>query len=235
MARSRSLLRVLLAVLILLCAAQAMAQSARIEGIVTDNTGGALPGTTVTATQVATNVARSVVSDKDGAYAITPLPVGDYRVQFELSGFKTATVPVTLTVDQVARVDMKMELGAVTESVTVVAAAPVIEKTTSYIGSLIAEEMVENLPLNGRNFTQLATLSPGVTRGIPGSNAAGGGSGTDAETFRYSEFGGAALSVNGLREQFNNYMIEGVDNNESLVNSIAYLPSPEAIREFNVR
>ena len=234
MARSRSLLRVLFAVLILLCAAQAMAQAARIEGIVTDNTGGALPGTTVTATQVATNVARSVVSDKDGAYAITPLPVGDYRVQFELSGFKTATVPVTLTVDQVARVDMKMELGAVTESVTVVAAAPVIEKTTSYIGSLIAEEMVENLPLNGRNFTQLATLSPGVTRGIPGSNAAGGGSGTDAETFRYSEFGGAALSVNGLREQFNNYMIEGVDNNESLVNSIAYLPSPEAIREFNV-
>lgn len=235
MARLQATVRALFAVVAIVCAAQAMAQSsARVEGIVTDKTGGALPGTTVTATQVATNLTRTVVADKDGAYTITPLPVGDYRVQFELSGFKTATVPVTLTVDQVARVDMKMELGGVTETMTVVAAAPVIEKTTSYIGTLIPQEMVENLPLNGRNFTQLATLSPGVTRGIPGSNSSGGGSGTDAETFRYSEFGGAALSVNGLREQFNNYMIEGVDNNESLVNNIAYLPSPESIREFNV-
>jgi hypothetical protein len=223
------------AALVLLCAASAFAQSsARIEGIVTDNTGAMLPGTTVTATNAATNVGRTVVTNKDGAYTITPLTVGDYNVVFELSGFKTATVPVELTVNEVARVDVAMELGGVSETMTVVAAAPVIEKTTSYIGSLIPEEMVENLPLNGRNFTQLATLSPGVTRGIPGSNAAGGGSGTDAETFRYSEFGGAALSVNGLREQFNNYMIEGVDNNETLVNSIAYMPSPEAIQEFNV-
>src|SRR5437773_9304429 len=146
MAKFQSYLRVTFAVVVLICAAQAMAQgSARIEGIVTDNTGGALPGTTVTATHLATNVARTVVSEKDGAYTITPLPVGGYRVQFELSGFKTATVPVTLTVDQVARVDIKLELGGVSETVTVVAAAPVIEKTTSYIGTLIAEEMVENL------------------------------------------------------------------------------------------
>src|SRR5437764_5783995 len=105
MARLQSSVRIVFAVLVIVCAAQAMAQSsARIEGIVTDNTGGALPGTTVTATHIATNVARTVVSEKDGAYTITPLPVGDYRVQFELSGFKTATVRVTLTVDQVARV-----------------------------------------------------------------------------------------------------------------------------------
>ena len=142
------------------------------------------------------------------------------------------TSPVTLSVNQVARMDFKLALGGVSEAMTVVAAAPLIEKSTSEISTLIDEKQIENLPLNGRNFTQLATLVPGVTRGIPGSNAAGGGSGTDAETFRYSEFGGAALSVNGLREQFNNYQIEGIDNNESLVNSIAYLPPPEAIREF---
>ncbi len=236
MTRSWHLLRLaLLVAMVLLCAASALAQStARIEGTVTDESGGNLPGVTVTATNTATNVARSVVTEGDGNYIITPLPVGDYNVHFELSGFKPANVPVELTVNEVARIDMKMQVGGVAEAITVVAAAPVIEKTTSFIGSVIEEELVENLPLNGRNFTQLATLSPGVTRGIPGSNAAGGGSGTDAETFRYSEFGGAALSVNGLREQFNNYMIEGVDNNESLVNSIAYLPSPEAIREFNV-
>jgi Carboxypeptidase regulatory-like domain/TonB dependent receptor len=222
-------------ILLLLAAANAVAQStARIEGIVTDKSGGALPGATVTATHIETNVARSVVTDGAGAYTITPLSVGGYRLQFELSGFQTAETNVTLTVNQVARIDTQLNLTGVTETLTVVASAPVVEKTTSFIGTVIEEEMVENLPLNGRNFTQLATLSPGVTRGIPGSSASGGGSGTDAETFRYSEFGGAALSVNGLREQFNNYMIEGVDNNETLVNSIAYLPSPEAIQEFGL-
>lgn len=235
MRRLSQFLRMSFAAALLVFVPTAFAQSsARIEGIVTDNTGSTLPGTTVTATHVATNVSRTVVTDKDGAYSITPLSVGDYNVQFELSGFRAANVPVELTVNEVARVDIQLQLGAVTESLTVIAAAPVIEKTTSYIGTVIEEEMVENLPLNGRNFTQLATLSPGVTRGIPGSSASGGGSGTDAETFRYSEFGGAALSVNGLREQFNNYMIEGVDNNETLVNTIAYLPSPDAIQEFNV-
>ncbi len=235
MTRYRHYLRSLLVAVVVICAASALAQStARIEGTVTDPTGGSLPGVTVTATNNATNVSRTVVTDTEGAYIVTPLVVGDYTVRFELSGFKAANVPVELTVNEVARVDIKLEVGGVTENITVLAASPVIEKTTSFIGSVIEEELVENLPLNGRNFTQLATLSPGVTRGIPGSNAAGGGGGTDAETFRYAEFGGAALSVNGLREQFNNYMIEGVDNNEALVNSIAYLPSPEAIREFNV-
>lgn len=206
----------------------------RIEGIVSDTTGSALPGTTVTARNVDTNQSRVVVSDSDGAYSITPLAVGSYQVIFELAGFRTNTIPLELNVNQVARIDPKMELGGVSETMTVTAAAPVIDKVTSYIGTLIDEEQVENLPLNGRNITQLATLVPGVTRGIPGSNASGGSGGTDAETFRYSEFGGAALSVNGLREQFNNYMIDGVDNNETLVNSIAYIPSPEAVREFGV-
>jgi uncharacterized surface anchored protein len=173
------------AALVLLAAVSAMGQStARIEGIVTDGTGSSLPGATVTATHVETNVTRTVVTDSNGAYTLTPLSVGDYRVRFELSGFRPTEVPVELTVNEVARVDVKLELGALTDTLTVVAAAPVIEKTTSFIGTVIDEQMVENLPLNGRNFTQLATLSPGVTRGIPGSNAAGGGSGTDSETFR---------------------------------------------------
>ena len=231
--RARSFLAFLSA--LLLVALPAAAQStARIEGTVTDSSGAALPGATVTATNVETNVARVVVTDRDGAYTITPLIVGDYRVQVDLSGFRSSATPVTLTVNQVARIDVELQLGGMSETVVVTADAPVIDKTTSYIGTLISEEQVENLPLNGRNITQLATLSPGVNRGIPGSSASGGGGGTDAETFRYSEFGGAALSANGLREQFNNYMIDGIDNNETLVNSIAYLPSPEAVQEFGV-
>lgn len=222
-------------VLVVITTGSVFAQSTgRIEGLVTDSSGSALPGVTVTATQVETNVSRTVVTNPDGQYSIPSLPVGDYIVHVDLSGFRARTSTVTLAVNQVARIDVRLDPG-LSETVDVIAdAAPVIEKTTSFIGTLIAEEQVENLPLNGRNVTQLATLAPGVNRGIPGSSASGGGSGTDAETFRYSEFGGAALSVNGLREQFNNYLIEGIDNNETLVNTIAYLPSPETVREFTI-
>lgn len=221
--------------LLMLGARTATAQStARIEGLVTESSGNALPGVTVTATHLGTNISRTAVTNNEGLYSFPSLPVGDYRVQADLSSFRGQSSNVTLTVNQVARIDMQLDLG-ISETLDVTAdAVPVIDKTTSFIGTIISEEQVENLPLNGRNFTQLATLVPGVNRGTPGSNASGGGSGTDAETFRYSEFGGAALSVNGLREQFNNYMIEGIDNNETLVNSIAYMPSPDAIREFSV-
>ncbi len=210
----------------------AQTTTARIEGIVTDGTGAVLPGVTITATNVGTNAARTDMTDSKGAYTITALPVGNYRVRVELSGFNSQASPVTLTVNQVARMDFKLRPGGVSETVTVTAAAPVIEKSTSEISTLIDQKQIENLPLNGRNFTQLATLAPGVNRGIPDSNAAGQSG--QAETFRYGEFGGAALSVNGLREQFNNFMIEGLDNNETLVNTIAYVPSPETIKEFSL-
>ncbi|MGZ8866930.1 MAG: outer membrane beta-barrel protein, partial [Thermoanaerobaculia bacterium] len=232
--RTSSLLPVSLLLIVLFAPAVLAQSTARIEGIVTDNTGAPLPGATVTALHVETNQSRVAVTGSDGSYTITPLAVGDYRVSVELSGFRSSVTPLRLRVNQVARIDVPLALGAVTETMTVTAAAPLIEKSTSHISTIIEEEQVENLPLNGRNFTQLATLVPGVTRGIPGSSASGGGGGTDAETFRYSEFGGAAISVNGLREQFNNYMIDGIDNNETLVNSLAYMPSPEAIREFGV-
>lgn len=233
---SRFLRSVAFALLIICLAIPAFAQTptGRVEGLVTDASGAVLPGVTVTATNVGTNAARSDVTDARGAYSIAALQAGDYLVTADLTGFQRQESRLTLTVSRVARIDFKMRLGGVAESVTVTATAPAIEKTTSEISTVIDSKQIENLPLNGRNFTQLATLAPGVNRGIPGSNSSGGGSGTDAETFRYSEFGGAALSVNGLREQFNNYLIEGIDNNETLVNTIAYLPPPDAIREFSV-
>lgn len=221
-------------VLVFLCALPLCAQAptGRIEGNVADGTGAALPGATVTVTNTDTNTSRVDVSDGKGAYSFPALSPGNYRVQADLSGFRTETSAVKLEVNQVARLDFKLLLGGVSETVTVTAAAPVIEKSTSEISTVIEEKQIENLPLNGRNFTQLATLAPGVNRGIPGSNSAGQSG--QAETFRYGEFGGAALSINGLREQFNNYMIEGLDNNESLVNTIAYIPSPETVREFSL-
>ena len=230
--RSRSFFG-FLAVALLITIPAAGQATGRIEGIVTDAGGSAIPGVTVTATHLGTNQSRIVVTDSEGLYTMPSMPVGDYRVQADLSGFRPSASTVTLNVNEVSRIDLKLDPG-VSETLVVTAAAPVIEKSTSHIATVIEEEQVENLPLNGRNFTQLATLAPGVNRGVPGSNSSGGGAGTDAETFRYSEFGGAALSVNGLREQFNNYMIEGLDNNQTLVNTIAYMPSPETIQEFNV-
>src|SRR5947209_3683797 len=109
----RSFLRVAFALtLITLIAGGVAAQStARIEGLVTDVSGGVLPGVTVTATNVGTNATRVDVTDRSGAYTITPLPVGDYRVLIELTGFKPETTPVTLTVGQVARMDFKLQVG----------------------------------------------------------------------------------------------------------------------------
>jgi hypothetical protein len=221
-------------VLALLGAGPAWSQSAtaRIEGVVTDESGAAVPGAAVTATSLGTNVAKAVKTDSKGGYVLTPLPVGAYQVVVQMQGFKRATANVTLTVSQVARIDLKLPLGAVSEQIEVTGATPIMEQSTSAMGTMIDSRQVENLPLNGRNFTQLATLAPGVNRGTPGSIA--GGEQGNTESFRYGEVGGAALSVNGVREQGNTYLLDGVDNNETLVNSIVFFPPVEALQEFRV-
>jgi hypothetical protein len=210
----------------------AQSTTARIEGVAKDETGAALPGVSVTGTNSGTNFSKTAVTDGEGNYILTPLPIGNYVVKAELSGFQTTTTRVTLTVNQVARIDFDLKLGTQTETVEVVGAAPILDKSTSTLGTVIDSTQVENLPLNGRNFTQLATLAPGVNRGVPGGNASG--SQGNAETFRYGEVGGAAISANGVREQGNAYFYDGVDNNERLVNTVVFFPSPEALQEFRV-
>ena len=108
-----------------------------------------------------------------------------------------------------------------------------VDSVSSDIGTTVQSKQIEDLPLNGRNFTQLATLIPGVTRGVPGNAATG--QGNNAETFRYGTSSGASLVVNGARPQANNFTLDGVDNNESLVNTIVFFPSAEAIEEFKVQ
>jgi hypothetical protein len=206
--------------------------TARIEGLVRDDSGAIVPGVTVTATNTGTNFSRSAVTDSDGNYTLTPLPTGSYVVRAELSGFQPTSTRATLKVNDVARLDFSIKVGALTDVVEVVGVAPLIDKSTSSIGTVIDSQQVTNLPLNGRNFTQLATLSPGVNRGVPGGNASGESG--NAETFRYGEVGGTAISVNGVREQGNTYYYDGLDNNERLVNSVVFFPSPEALQEFRV-
>jgi len=208
-------------------------ETGRLEGIVTDRTGGALPGATVTVRNLATGVTQVFVTDAAGRYTITPVRPGSYSVAVTLEGFATGgSSSLDVTVAQVVRYDVTLETAGLAETVDVQAQSPMIERVTSSIGTVITSQQVHDLPLNGRNFTQLATLTPGVNRGVPGSVAEG--SSGNAETFRYGDVGGGALSVNGLREQFNNFVLDGVDNNESLVNSTMLFPPIEGIQEFRV-
>src|SRR5215831_1038257 len=220
---------------LLLLSAKSFAQSdtARIEGIVTDIQGAVIAGATVAIINVERNLRVEATTGGDGGYVLTPLRVGTYSIEATAPGFRKLTrSTIVLTVNQVAHIDLQLEPGDINEVVQVTGGGPLVERDTSSLGQVINEQKIVDLPLNGRNFTQLATLVPGVTRGAPGGNA--DGSQGNVETFRQSENGSAALSVNGLREQNNNFQLDGIDNNEAIVNTIVFYPPIEALQEFRV-
>ena len=210
----------------------AQTDTARLTGTVTDSSGAVLPGTAITVTNVGTQRAVTVTSEADGNYVITALPPGAYRVEAKQTGFKTSTQNITLQTQQVAVLNLQLQVGQVAESVEVTSDVPLVEAGSSNISAVVTGKQITELPLNGRNFTELATLVPGVSRGKVDGQATG--SGNQAETFRYNNTGGASLSVNGLRPQNNNFMLDGVDNNESLVNTIIFFTPAEALQEFRV-
>jgi hypothetical protein len=232
----RSLHKIFLLVLVTVISASLFGQSdaARLVGTITDASGAVAPGATVTVTNLGTGRIVSVQTNASGEYVVTELPAARYHVEVKQAGFKTSTADFTLEVSQIQEISLQLQAGAVDTTVNVSAEVPLVDTSTSSLGEVIQGRQVTELPLNGRNFTQLALLTPGVTRGAYGDIASGGGSGTDAETFRNSETGGAALSANGLRPQANNFILDGVDNNEGLVNSIVFFPPAEAIQEFRV-
>src|SRR5436190_18764902 len=197
--------------------------AASLTGIVTDQSGGAIPGATVTATNQATNVNYTAVSNEAGNYTITSVPVGTYVVKAELTGFKTAaTAAVDLEAKQIGRFDFKLEIGAIAENVQVVGQSPLLQTETATVGEVISGTTVVGLPLNGRNTGQLSLLLPGTVTVNPGSFTA------------IRNFGGGRPYVNGNREQTNNYTVDGVDMNESIDNLVAYQPSPDALAEISV-
>jgi hypothetical protein len=222
--------------LVLCLAGLAIAQTdtARITGTISDASGAVVPNAAVSVTNVGTGRSVTANTSAAGEYVVNALPAGNYHIEVKLTGFKTATAEFTLEVSQVQEISLKLEAGAAGTTVDVTSEVPLVDTETSSTGEVIQGRQVTELPLNGRNFTQLALLTPGVTRGAYGDIASGGGSGTNAETFRNSETGGAALSANGLRPQANNFILDGVDNNEGLVNSIVFFPPAEAIQEFRV-
>src|SRR6476620_2067878 len=214
-----------LILLAILVPVQALAQTgaASLTGIVTDQSGAVVPGATVTATNQATNVEYTAISNDAGNYNVTSLPVGAYVVKAELSRFKTAsTKPIQMEAKQVVRLDFKLELGGLAETVEVTSTSPVLQTESTTVGQVISGTTLNNMPLNGRNTGALSLLLPGVVTPNPSTFS------------EIRNFGGGRPYVNGNREQTNNYMIDGVDMNESIDNLVAYQPSPDALVQTSV-
>src|SRR5262245_62842596 len=191
-------------VLLLPAGAAAQTGAASLTGIVTDQSGAAVPGATVTATSQTTNVIYSATSNDSGNYNITSLPVGSYVLKAELTGFKTAaTRPIDVEAKQILRMDFKLELGALEETVQVVGQSPVLQTETATVGEVISGTTLNSLPLNGRNTGQLSLLLPGVVTPNPSSFTGARNTGSGGRPY-----------VNGNREQTNNYTNEGVDMNK---------------------
>ncbi|HYE16530.1 MAG TPA: TonB-dependent receptor [Pyrinomonadaceae bacterium] len=226
-------------------ALQAAAQSNRgtILGVVRDPNGAVVKDAKVTATNVATGEAREATTDDEGNYSIPALEPGNYTLRIEAAGFQPAAVEaVKLETGARQAVDVALTVGNVGgDTVVVTAEAPLAETETSVRGDLITGQQVTDLPIPQRNFTLLATLSPGVTRpfvgviGGGGNFEAGGNPvGTSTESTRFRESGGSVLVVNGARPTNNNFTLDGTDNNEGQFGQIGIYPPPDAIAEFRI-
>src|SRR5438067_641199 len=211
------------ALTLLLHAAALFGQSSTgtIVGTIRDSSGGVLPGVSVTIRNEGTNVSRDVITGVSGDYSAPLLPPGSYEASAELAGFgKKVARNIELQVNQTVRMDFTLGVAALQEDVQVTAAAPLIQTDTSSIGQVIGQTQVENLPLNERNFVNFAYLAPGVQ--------------VDAENTLVSSQG-LALSANGARQISNNFLLDGIDNNDLVINQYSALPSVDAIQEFRVQ
>src|SRR3984885_6977010 len=199
--------------------------TASITGTITDQSGAAVTGATITATSQERGQTYSGVSNDSGLYRIAQLPVGTYAVKVEKAGFALASVPpFVLTLNQVARIDLAMKVGQATETVEVSAGAPVLQTETTQVDTIMNANTNDNLPLASRNYVQLTLLAPGAVSTDPssfnnGNNTAG--------------YGGRPL-INGDREQANYFLLDGMDKNQGSGNPLGYTPAPDAIQEFNL-
>ena len=227
----RSALRVVSCALLLLGAvrpAAGQSVTGTILGTVTDASGAVVAGAKVTILNEGTALTRTVVSDTSGEYTVPSLPTGRYTVMSEMSGFKALALSnIEVGVDQRVRIDLKLEVGAMSESVSITAETPLVQTSSSELGTTVGNEQIEALPLNGRNFVNLTRTIPGVLRGIPGANIDGAGS----LAWRAS----ASFSANGQRPRDNNYMLDGVDNNETWLQTVVVFPSVDALDEFKLQ
>ena len=206
---------------------KAQVTTGTVLGTVLDNSQAVVSGAQVTITEAGKGTSQKLVTDETGAYSAPFLIPGTYTVTVEMAGFKKEVRSgVVLQVDQKARIDFVLEVGEVTQTVDVVAAAPIIKSDSSELGEVIEERAIRELPLNGRNFAQLVYLTPGVTPGQNGENLSG------ASTF--NPRAGSNFNALGHHGNSNGWLVDGIDNNEYTFNTVIVQPSIESVREFKV-
>src|SRR5713101_4926643 len=200
------------------------------SGTVTDKTGSVISGATVKITSQGTGVTREVKADGSGHYVAPFLPVAIYTIRVESQGFQTTEQKdLRLQVDEQREIDFTLNPASVSQTVEVSATEVAVETTNPTLGQVITSEQVAELPLNGRDFVQLATLTPGTTQETnPGSFFNAGPSSEVSARGTYS------LSVGGSRAQSTDWLLDGNDNNELTAGGISILPSIDAIQEFKV-
>jgi len=196
----------------------AFAQTAAITGTVKDQSAGTVAGAQVTATQTGTNERRSATTDKSGNYVIPLLPIGGYDVTATSTGFKTELRHIELHVSDRSTLDFNLAIGEVSEKITVESGASLVQTETSSTGAVVDNKRIEEVPLNGRQFQNLAELVPGVTTPAFGSSLG----------FR------GGININGSREEQNGFLLDGVDIVENVVKSVALRPSVDFVDEFKV-
>ncbi|HKD07603.1 MAG TPA: carboxypeptidase-like regulatory domain-containing protein [Bryobacteraceae bacterium] len=220
--------RVLVCVAVCLPAAVFAQTAGEITGEVKDQSGAIAPNVAVTATNSGTNVARSTVTNTSGVYSFPDLTPGVYQVKASAPGFDTIVkTNIELQVQQTARVDFTLTVGQATQTVEVSATGELLATENATVGTVIEQKRIEDLPLNGRNFFSLVSLTPGVTYGFtPAAQAAGRQGGSRAAL---------TMSLSGARATWSNYTLDGITNTDVDFNLYIVLPSVDALQEFKVQ
>lgn len=214
------------ALTILLVAPAAFGQqiTATLYGTVTDANQAVLSSAKITVTNEATGFQRTTVSDKSGNYTLPLLPVGTYDLTVEASGFQRyAQNKIALALNDEVRLNAQLIVGEVSATVQVDSEPSLINLEQGSVGQVIGRRKIEDLPLNGRNFLQLASLQAGVTPNV-----------TTITEFTAGHPGQTNFSVNGLRAQSNNFLLDGADNNDGFLGTAGGVPSPDALQEFRI-
>ena len=198
--------------------------TAAITGTVVDPVGAPINGATVTASDTERGTVYTAKTNDSGVFNFTRIPVGNYEVRATSSGFETAVQPpFTLVLNQTARLEFKMKVGAVSQTVEVTSEVPQLQTDTTQVSTLIDSNAVNNIPLATRNYIELTLLAPGSISPDPANFNNGNNTASGARPY-----------INGNREQANNFLLDGLDNNQVSDNLVGFTPAPDAIQEFNL-
>jgi len=203
---------------LLLAKANAQQATAKIVGTITDQQGAVMPGVKVTVTNTATNASSETTTDKAGFYQVLNLPIGTYKIVARHEGFRSVEMTTApLEINQSLRADMKLEVGAPNEQVTVESQVSGVETINATLGQSVTSRPIVNLPLNGRNVLSLALLQPGVTEDNPDDGSSGQG-----------------FNIGGGRTDSVTYLLDGGLNNDLIDNGVVYNPNPDSVAEFRI-